>query len=469
MQTISSTPLNDIVKLFRNILFLIQTSWICFTEIPLYFFTKNYDLFIKRFTKRLASINILYVKVFQSLALNNSIINDKLNNELLKFADNAPFTKYDIDYDTLLRISKDYDITFENGFHEPINSGMISLVYLATCNYTTNSIIIKIKRKNIDEKLEHGIDNLLFFVNLLRFIPFFKNYKISENIQNNIDIIKQQTNFGKEIENIKRMKKNCKNLDYVKIPNVYDNINNDFTNVIAMSYIKGKRFNEIDKEDYVEFAKQVIKFGIVTSLIHGFSHGDFHVGNILFIKEDSEPASETETRETSETTKTKYKLGIIDFGIMTEIKEPFKSNLLNCLTSLFQESSSVFLNNFLNSGIFEPRVIKDVLPQQVYDNLINANIHLAEKFLYSNNLKQIHLFEFFKIFFAFISKNTSTSVNNSYNLSNYGIMLSEDFILCQLTLAMANGVTFALCQDKTLQITNDVVNDLFHTKLFIDE
>jgi hypothetical protein len=154
---------------------------------------------------------------------------------------------------------------------------------------------------------------------------------------------------------------------------------------------------------------------------------------------------------------------------MTEIKEPFKSNLLNCLTSLFQESSSVFLNNFLNSGIFEPRVIKDVLPQQVYDNLINANIHLAEKFLYSNNLKQIHLFEFFKIFFAFISKNTSTSVNNSYNLSNYGIMLSEDFILCQLTLAMANGVTFALCQDKTLQITNDVVNDLFHTKLFIDE
>ena len=66
MQTIKVTPLNDIVKLFRNVLFLIQTSWICFTEIPLYFYTKNYDLFIKRFTKRLASINILYVKVFQS-------------------------------------------------------------------------------------------------------------------------------------------------------------------------------------------------------------------------------------------------------------------------------------------------------------------------------------------------------------------------------------------------------------------
>ena len=459
MQTIKVTPLNDIVKLFRNVLFLIQTSWICFTEIPLYFFTKNYDLFIKRFTKRLASINILYVKVFQSLALNNSIINDKLNNELLKFADNAPFTKDDIDYDTLLRLSKDYDITFENGFDEPINSGMISLVYLATCNYTANSIIIKIKRKNIDKKLEHGIDNLLFFVNLLKFIPFFNNYKISENIQNNIDVIKQQTNFGKEIENIKRMKKNCINLNYIKIPNVYDNINNDFTNVIAMSYIKGKRFNEIDKEDYIEFAKQVIKFGIVTLVIHGFSHGDFHVGNILFIKEDSDTP--------------KYKLGIIDFGIMTEIKEPFKSNLLNSLTSFFQESSIVFLNNFLNSGFFEPSVIKDILPQNVYDNFIQVNLQLLDKVLYSKNLNQIYLFEFLKIFFAFISNNTSTTTsgktNNSYNLSNYGIIPSANCIQLQLSLAMANGVTFALCQDKTLQLTNDVVNELFHTNLFLED
>jgi len=34
---------------------------------------------------------------------------------------------------------------------------------------------------------------------------------------------------------------------------------------------------------------------------------------------------------------------------------------------------------------------------------------------------------------------------------------------------MANGVTFALCQDKTMQITNDVVNELFHTELFMDD
>jgi len=71
--------------------------------------------------------------------------------------------------------------------------------------------------------------------------------------------------------------------------------------------------------------------------------------------------------------------------------------------------------------------------------------------------------------FAFINNNTSTSGNNSYNLLKYGIVPSANFIQLQLSLAMANGVTFALCQDKTMQLTNDVVNDLFHTKLFMDE
>jgi len=450
---------NHIKKFTANLMFLIQTSWVCFTEVLLYFSTRNYDLLIKRFTKRLTSINILYVKVFQSLALNNSIITDQMNNELLSFADNAPFTKDDIDYDTLLSLCMDYDIVFKNGFDNPINSGMISLVYLARQNNVNDNdklIIIKIKRKNIDKKLEEGIDNLLFLINLLHFIPFFKNYKISENIQNNIAIIKDQTNFTKEISNIKRMQNNCKNLDYIKIPHLYDNINNNCTNVIAMEYINGKKFNEIDKEYYIEFAKQIIKFGIVTSLIHGFSHGDFHVGNILFIKEDSENE------------KPKYKLGIIDFGIMIEIQEPLKSNLLKCLISIFHENSIVFLNNFLNSGIFEPCIIKDVLPETDYKNLITSNIKLVEDYIFSKKLKQIHLFEFFKIFFGFINNNT-IKTNKCFNLLKYGIFPSRNLINLQLALVMANGVTFALCQDKTLYITNLVVNELFHLDLFLDD
>jgi predicted unusual protein kinase regulating ubiquinone biosynthesis (AarF/ABC1/UbiB family) len=353
-----------------------------------------------------------------------------------------------------MKLCTEHDIVFQNGFDKPINSGMISLVYLAryksvTSNTSnTNNIVIKIKRKNIDQKLEEGINNLLFFINLLKIIPFFNNYKISETIQNNINVIKEQTNFVKEIANIQRVQNNCKNIDYIKIPIVYDNINNDYPNVIAMEHIDGKKFNELDKEDYLVFAKQVVKFGIITTVIHGFSHGDFHVGNILFIKEFNKNNNSP-----------LYKLGIIDYGIMTEIREPFKSNILNCLTSVFQDTSIIFLDKFINSGIFEPCIIKNIMPEKIYNNLIESNLSFVDKLVHSKNLNQIFFHEIIKFLLGFLNS----------NLSKYGITMSDNFIKLQLSLAMSNGVTFALCQDKTMQLTNDVVNELFHTELFMDD
>ena len=58
---------------------------------------------------------------------------------------------------------------------------------------------------------------------------------------------------------------------------------------------------------------------------------------------------------------------------------------------------------------------------------------------------------------------------NNYSLLQYGIRPSDEFIKIQLSLAMANGVTFALCKEKIFEITNEVVNELFHTALFMEK
>ena len=74
-----------------------------------------------------------------------------------------------------------------------------------------------------------------------------------------------------------------------------------------MEEIKGVPINKIKEEDYEGFAKQVIKFGFVTTLVHGVTHGDLHSGNILFIKDENE-------------TKYKHKIGVLDFGIIYEVE-----------------------------------------------------------------------------------------------------------------------------------------------------
>ena len=50
----------------------------------IYAVIRDYSFFIDRITSRLASINILYVKVFQAFALNNSLVDDKMNNKEIK-------------------------------------------------------------------------------------------------------------------------------------------------------------------------------------------------------------------------------------------------------------------------------------------------------------------------------------------------------------------------------------------------
>ena len=69
---------------FKEILFLFNAFIIIFTELLIYAFFRDKLSFIDRITKKLANINILYVKIFQAFALNNSLIDNEINNMLLK-------------------------------------------------------------------------------------------------------------------------------------------------------------------------------------------------------------------------------------------------------------------------------------------------------------------------------------------------------------------------------------------------
>ena len=132
------------LKMLKNVFFLINASWIILSELFLYGVFNDFDSFIDRITHKLAHINILYVKMFQAFALNNCLIDDKTNNKLLKFTDNAPWSQQDLDPDTLIKLEDDYNILFKDGF-EPINSGMISLVFKGY-KKKTNEIVNKKKK-----------------------------------------------------------------------------------------------------------------------------------------------------------------------------------------------------------------------------------------------------------------------------------------------------------------------------------
>jgi predicted unusual protein kinase regulating ubiquinone biosynthesis (AarF/ABC1/UbiB family) len=430
-------------KTIQNIYFLLNASWIILFELFLYGVFKNYDSFIDRLTHKLASINILYVKMFQAFALNNSLIDDKTNNKLLKFTDNAPWCSNDLDHTTLFNLEDDYNILFKDGL-EPINSGMISLVFKGYKRTPENEVvIIKIKRKNIEKNLDDAIEKLLFFIYVMSFFPIVNKYHIPQTVKKNISIIREQTNFHTEIQNMAKIKYNCRNLKYVKIPNADAEVTKKYPNVIFMEYINGIPINKVLEEDYEPFAKQVLKFGLVTTLIHGVSHGDLHSGNVLFIKDETDE-------------KYKYKVGVLDFGIIYEADPKFKQSLLEFASEMMTSPTQELAKKVLNTGLIEPLEIIQNLPKVHYDNIVKIiGDILYETIHKSKEANQLKIYHFLTTFHSYMSRN---------ELLELGIKPSDHFVKTQLALAMSHGVTLTLCKDDYINLTDQVLNEIFHTK-----
>ena len=436
------------IKNLKGILFLINVFFIFGKESLLYLIFKDYSSFIERLALGLSSINILCVKVFQAFALNNSLIDEKTNNKLLQFTDNAPWNYSDIELYDLIEISDKYNLQLKSGYEIPINAGMISLVFKAyKRDNSSEPVIIKIKRKNIQEKLDDAIDNLLFSMYLLSFIQLFNKYQISEVVNKNIEIIRHQTNFLEEVDNMTLIKNNCKNLKYIKIPSANREVTEEYPNCILMDFIEGIKINQIEKEDYEGFAKQVMKFGFVTSIVHGVTHGDLHGGNILFIKDKKDE-------------KYPYKIGVIDFGIIYELESQYKGFVFEILTQMFDSPPRESAIKLLNSGIIDPPNILQQIPKDDYENIISFTSEIIDETV--NNSKKANQIQIYK----FISK-LKEYLSNSI-LSKIGIRPSDNFVKTQLVLAMSHGVTLTLCNDDFMGLADKVINELFHTNMIIE-
>ena len=434
------------MNIVRQLWFLFKVCFIFSSEYLYLLFHIDKLKFVDRLTRRLASVNILCVKIFQAIALNNSLIDDQINNTLMKFTDNAPWTQDDIDVDTLNALKDEHQLVIRDGVYHPINSGMISLVFKATRVSDDSNLIIKIKRRMIERKLTDAIDNLLFGMYILSFFPLIEKYQLTEVVNKNIDIIKHQVNFHEEVQNLLTIKDNCKYLKYVKIPEVFKEVTDKYPNIILMEQIDGVSINQVTKEDYEGFAKQVLKFGFVTTLLHGVTHGDLHSGNILFIKDENDQ-------------KHKYKIGVLDFGIIYEIDSQYKGVLFEVLTEIFNNPATVTAEKLLDSGIIEPLELVKTLPLEHRNNILKFTSEIIQDTIYnSKQANQIQIYKFLSEFKTYIS---------NPEIAKLGLRPSDNFVKTQLVLAMAHGITLTLCKNDYMSLADKVINELFHTNMIM--
>ena len=420
--------------MLQQVWFLFIINWIFLSELGLYFICWDSQKMIENLTMRLAKVNVLYVKVFQAFAVQVK----NTNHTLMKFTDEAPWSQDDVDLVSLEQLIQEYNIVLDK---TPIKSGMISLVYKGQMNGA--NIAIKIQRKNIISKLNTGIYNLLFFARIISLLPFIKKLSLVDTINKNTGLILEQTVFSQEVSNLNQMREICKYLKYIQIPRVFDDVTKKYPTIIMMEYVDGKPIEQIEPGDRVEFAKQVIKFGIATGLVHGVAHGDLHRGNILFIKNDD--------------AKIKYKLGILDFGIINIIDPIFRNNMFDLIGGLFTTPAEESANKILNSGIIEPVESIQCLPKEQYETITQFISSIIQSMIdRKREVNQVEIYNLFRDINLYLSTNDVTEL---------GLKPCDGFVKLQLTIAMAHGVTMSLCGENYTGLLDQVLAEMFHTNL----
>lgn len=439
------------LKIIKTLYSLLRLSYLIYivTKEIMFFYLNNYvnRIFnlspldqlnlIENITNKLEKINIIYVKIFQSLCLDNNILNENEKEYLLKYTDNVPYTNDEIEYEFLNSLEEKYGITLES--LEPINAGIVGLAFNGIHKKENDSkVIIKILKKDITNKINKALHEVLLAGYILQFIPLLNNLNLYKLILDNKESFCNQIDFIKEANNIELFTSKNKNLSCYKFPKVYKTITNEYNNIIVMENIKGLTIHEVKKMDQSiknEFGKLYVKFGLISLLYNNAIHNDLHSGNIFFyINEDKLLNSQ-------------YQLGLIDFGICTF---PSKENQNIYYTFLVE----VILNKNYNDvdlvvkGIINEKYVFDLLNNQEKKKFNNECIKCFEKFD-SNDLDVNFLFQVGKIF------------------KKYKFTYTQEFNEIIMGLYVINNLAKELCSNFN-KTQKEVINELIQINKIIE-
>ena len=410
-----------------KLIFIFKTFIIIGYHWLIYCYTKDYNKFIINIAERLSQENIFYGKMIQAISCNTELMNDELSEYLFKFTNKVYFTDDDIDIDAINSLyyykrNEGYrmqDLKYEM----PINSGLISLIYCADLN--GKKVIVKIKRKNILKKFNEAFDNISLFMRITDYIKYINKLNIHKIFYENKKLLLEQLDFINEVNNIKLFKKIYENIDYVVIPNAYEEYTLMNENIIVMEYLEGKTISHLTFDEKETYSRLFINFGLKSFLIDGIYHADMHPGNIIFMNDFNN--------------ENPYKLGIIDFGLIGKLNREeqslFYDFLLKILSKeydscskhmiyLMTEPDSRNKKNVINIKNKEDLIANDILVDDFKNILINV-VEKNKKFTLQDLVK----------------------LNNL--LSVYNIQLTYSFCNVQMAMAVCESTNNALCVRKS--------------------
>jgi len=429
----------------------------------------TYNEYIKNLALKFSRENIFFIKFFQAICTtSHPLLTDDVLQYLNTFTDNAPYTDSEIDVESLERLIKEHSVEIKMPF-VPIKSGAISLIFEGTLtsgqDQREESVIIKCKRVGIDDKIQDAIFNMNHLISFTNIVPHIKNLNVHDIYNENKQSIVDQLSFHTEVRNIEMYysKWNKPGLDYIKIPKVYSEITQQIPNLIVMERIVGNTIYNIDAEDKDRYANLLAKFNFKSVFYDSMYHGDIHPGNVFFIKElkvksnasidddedsddydssdnanddndnandDNDNANDDNDNNNNDFKKYKYKLGVIDFGIVGKFSREMQNTTFHLFKGLYEKNHDVVAHCIIDN-LVEP---KDALTPEKKNELID----IVSKYSERHFGKEMH---------RFLDVEDIIKINKI--LYRFGVQFSKEFCKIELSFAISDSVCKLLTNKTT--------------------
>lgn len=200
---------------------------------------------------------------------------------------------------------------------EPVGSASIAQVHKAILKDGTQ-VVVKVQRRNIKERMVTDINLLRRALKMLNVEKMFKNIVSFDDILDELlSTSLEEMNFLLEASHIDEFYNANKEIDYIKAPKVFKNLNTE--KVLVLEYITGYEIMQLDElkkagYDLEEIGNKLAENFIYQALEVGFFHADPHPNNIII---------------------TEGKIGYVDYGMMGRLNSRNKELLKQCMVAIF--------------------------------------------------------------------------------------------------------------------------------------
>jgi len=298
-------------------------------------------------------LGVAFIKLAQVWASRPDILPKVYNEAFEKLLEQVrPFDKEQA-FVTLRRNVKDLEGLVEDMscFEKPVASASVGQVYKARVSGRT--VAVKVQRPDVREQITLDLYVIRQICQLGLLVPG-DSPPIARQCRSTLELLKlagpawfEELDYQKEAANQRRFADTVANCDLISGNVVVPEVLVAKPEVLVQEWLDGKKLTEpgAAKENAKEVVTLLLNSYMVQFLETGYLHGDPHPGNFVVM-----PSG---------------KLGILDYGLMTEIADDKRVSFIEYLMHLQAKDYGKCLDDLINLEFFPPGIRTDAEAREI--------------------------------------------------------------------------------------------------------